>query len=259
MQRVTVKDVADWLNGFAPFESAEDFDNVGLLAGDPAAEVHSVLFGLDATPELVAEAVQTGAELVVTHHPLIFHPLRRIDYSSPQGRAIVSLVKNGVSLIAAHTNWDKAVGGVCDALADALGLQNAQRADDFLRLGRLPSPLNREGMTRLIQTKLYVVPKVYGDGDRFSAVAVAGGAYGEAATEALLRGAQAYVVGEIRHHELLDACARGLTVFEAGHYATEAPGIAALYQRFLQDAAAASWQVSARLFDSVPYLGALSL
>ena len=258
MRYVTVKEVADWLDRLAPFDSAEDFDNVGLLLGDPAAEARSILFGLDATPELAREAAETRTDLIITHHPLIFHPLRRIDYTSPQGRTIVTLAKNRISLISAHTNWDKAPGGVCDALAAALGLQNTRRADDFLRLGDLPAPLDREEMLALIADKLHTVPKVYGDGGRFSTVAVAGGAYGEAATDALLQGAQAYVVGEIRHHELLDACSRGLTVFEAGHFATEAPGIAALYQRYLQDAASASWRTLARLSTSAPYGGAFS-
>ena len=257
MKRVTVREITDWLNAVAPFDAAEEFDNVGLLLGDPGAEVHTLLFGLDATPALAREAVALGAELVVTHHPLIFHPLRHIDYTTPQGQAITTLVKHGVSLLSAHTNWDKAPGGVSDALAEALGLADVQRADDFLRLGTLPAPLSRADMLRLIETRLHVTPKVYGDGQRFSAVAVAGGAYGEAAADAALRGADAYVVGEIRHHELLDACARGLTVFEAGQYATEAPGIAALYQRYLRDAASASWQTAARLFDSAPYPGAL--
>lgn len=257
MKDVTVRDVMDWLDVVAPFESAEDFDNVGLMAGDPSATVRRVLFTLDGTVQAVREALATNAELIVTHHPLIFHPLRSIDYTVPQGQAILALAKSDISLLSAHTNWDKAQGGVSDALAQALALTQVRRGDDYLRLGELPAPLSREALTLLIRERLHTEPKVYGDGTVFSTVAAAGGAYGEAASLAASLGAQAYVVGEIRHHELLDACARGITVFEAGHFATEAPGIAALYQRFLKDAAAASWRITARLFTSAPYLGAL--
>lgn len=254
---MTVQTIYDWLNALAPFDSAEDFDNVGLLIGDMNAEVHTVLFGLDATPELAYEACAIGAELIITHHPLIFHPLSRIDYISPQGQAIQALMRGRLHVIAAHTNWDKASGGVSDALTSALSLRDARSIDDYSRLGYLPKAMNREELTAFITERLHVIPRVYGRDQSISCIAAAGGAYGEGAAQALCAGAQAYITGEIRHHELLDACARGLTVYEAGHYATEAPGIQALYERFLADAAAAQWPVNARLYDIVPYRGAL--
>lgn len=257
MKTITVKTVYDWLNGLAPFETAESFDNVGLLMGDMNAPVKTVLFGMDVTLEMISQAAAMGAALIVTHHPLIFHPLRSIDYASPQGQAIASLAGERISLIAAHTNLDKAEGGVSDALADALCLKNVRRCDDFLRLGELETPMDENAFKLFIAKRLNRPPTLYGHSSLpIRTVAVAGGAYGEAAASAALQGAQAFVVGEIRHHEVLDACARGLLVFDAGHYATEAPGVSALYQRFLKDAAAASWPVQARLDDNAPYPGA---
>ena len=107
-----VKDVLGWLDGLAPFDSAEDFDNVGLLLGDEEAAVRGVTFGMDVTEALVDEALAHGDGLIVTHHPFIFHALKRINYHEPQGRVLLKLTANRVCVIAAHTNWDKAPGGI---------------------------------------------------------------------------------------------------------------------------------------------------
>ena len=92
MSLMTVRDALDWLNAAAPFDTAEDFDNVGLLIGDERLPVQNVVFGLDATPALVREAVRLHAQLLVTHHPLLFHPLRRIHYADPIGQAVSEIV-----------------------------------------------------------------------------------------------------------------------------------------------------------------------
>ena len=112
-----VRDVLNWLDALAPFDSAEDFDNVGLLLGDADASVRGVTFGMDVTEALVDDALAHGDELIVTHHPFIFHALKRINYNEPQGRALLKLTANRLCVIAAHTNWDKAPGGINDSLA----------------------------------------------------------------------------------------------------------------------------------------------
>ena len=255
---MNVQQVLDWLNTLAPFESAESFDNVGLLMGNAGAEVHTVLFGMDVTEELALEALKVGAELIVAHHPFIFHALKRIDYTGPQGRALCLLARGRVSVIAAHTNWDKAPGGVSDSLARALDLRGIVRADDYLRIGELPKPLSPDAFHTLIATRLHIQPRQYGAPSvPISRVAVAGGAYGEGYALASSMSAQAFVVGEIRHHELLDACARGLAVYDAGHYPTELPGVTALYERFLADMAQTEKSVHAVLHANAPYPGAL--
>ena len=255
---MTVQQVLDWLNALTPFESAESFDNVGLLMGDAGAEVHTVLFGMDVTEELAREAASAGAELIVTHHPFIFHALKRIDYTGPQGRTLCLLARGRVSVIAAHTNWDKASGGVSDSLAQALGLRGVVRADDYLRVGELPEPLSADAFNSLIAERLHIRARRFGPlSEPLSRVAVAGGAYGEGGALAASMGAQAFVVGEIRHHELLDACARGLAVYDAGHFPTELPGVTALYERFLADMTQADEPVRAMLHANAPYPGAL--
>lgn len=254
---MTVGQIESWLNGIAPFETAEGFDNVGLLMGDRSAGVRTVLFGMDVTEALADEALQLNAELIITHHPFIFHAIKRIDYTLPQSRTLCRLAAKGVAVLAAHTNWDQASGGVGDSLAQALELREVQNADAYVRVGLLSSPMPAADLAGFVQKQLGAAVRCYPAGDRpLSRVAVAGGAYGEGYQAAIAAGADAYVVGEIAHHEILDAYARGLTVFDAGHFATEWPGVKALYQRFLAEAAQAGWNVTAHLHDKAPYAGA---
>lgn len=253
---MNVRDIVSWLNGIAPLESAEDFDNVGLLLGDANTEVHGVLFGMDLTEALLTEALARGVNTIVTHHPFIFHAVKRIDYTEPQGRLLCRLAESRMNVIAAHTNWDKATGGVGDSLAQALGLAEVAPLDDYIRMGTLPTPLSPVEFASHVRRALHIEPRVFTANDRpIARVAVAGGAYGEGYALAAFRGADAYVVGEIKHHELADAFARGLSIYDAGHYPTEWPGVRALYERFLADMPSQS--PAAWLHTKAPYAGAL--
>ena len=255
---VKVQQILDWLNDFAPFDSAEGFDNVGLLMGNPDADVHTVLFGMDITEAMVQEAIKRGAELIITHHPFIFRGIKRINYTGPQGRAMALLMQHGIHVIAAHTNYDKAPGGICDSLAEALGLQAVVSCDDYVRIGMLSTPLSPSEFTEQIRQALHVDARCFFAQDKpIFRVAVSGGAYGEGYEMALVAGADAYVVGEIGYHEVADATAQGLIVYDAGHFATELPGVINLYKRFLSDAAAAGWSVQAHLYDKAPFEGAI--
>lgn len=253
-----IRRIVEWINEQAPFDSAEEFDNVGLLLGDMNADVSTVLVGMDVTEALVRQAVAIGAQLIITHHPFIFHALKRIDYSGPQGRAMCLLMQHRIAVIAAHTNWDKASGGVSDSLALALELQNIRRVDDYLRVGTLLSPKTADELDEAIVEALGSQTRVYGDSIKpISKVAVAGGAYGEGYALACEIGADAFVVGEVAHHEILDACERGLMVYDAGHYATEMPGVVALHARLADAAQEYGWPLSVRLYADDPYAGAI--
>lgn len=255
---VKARQIYDWLNAFAPFDSAEGFDNVGLLMGDPDADVRAVLFGMDVTEALVRRAVELDAQLIITHHPFIFRGIKRINYTGPQGRIISLLMQHGISVIAAHTNYDKAPGGVCDSLAAALGLQTVESCDDYVRIGMLPAPLSPVAFSEKIRQALRIEPRCYCTQDKpITRVAVSGGSYGEGWQAALAAGADAYLVGEIGYHDVSDACACGLAVYDAGHFPTELPGVVNLYKRFLADAAASQWAVQAHLHQQAPFSGAL--
>ena len=121
--------------------TARGFDNRGgCFWATMEATVRGVTFGMDVTEALVDEALAHGDGLIVTHHPFIFHALKRINYHEPQGRTLLKLTANRVCVIAAHTNWDKAPGGISDSLAQALGLTDVSAPDEFLRLGTLSAP-----------------------------------------------------------------------------------------------------------------------
>lgn len=124
MSTIKISDISTFLNKWAPPSTKFDYDNVGLLVGDPHAEVSSVLTCLDCTEEVVEEAADKGCDLIVAHHPLIFKKISRINPTNEQGRIIYQLIKNNIGLIASHTNLDAARNGVSFVLAETLGLEN---------------------------------------------------------------------------------------------------------------------------------------
>jgi len=212
---MTIQDIFSFLNNRAPFDTAEGWDNPGMLVGDPRRRVTRVLVALDATPGAVDTAQAVGAELIVTHHPVIFAPLKRLAADSIPYR----LAAAGIDLIAAHTNLDKAVGGVNDTLADRLGLTDVTvAADEYTRIGTLPEAMTARDFAAHVAAVLDTAVRYSGD-KAVKTVAVCGGSGGDF----MLRchDADAYVTGEVRHHEWL--AADHLNVIEAGHYATEVP------------------------------------
>ena len=135
-----VYDIYDFLDEKYDFSSALEYDNVGLLVGDGRDKVTGVLVCLDCTDEAITEAVKQGANLIVTHHPVIFDPLKSVTEQS----LVYRLIKIGISVISAHTNLDQADGGVNDALAEAVGLSDVEKIADsegfFYRIGELSEP-----------------------------------------------------------------------------------------------------------------------
>ncbi len=250
---MTVNDVFEWLDQIAPFETQDEMDNAGMLAGSPSAEVRRILFTLDVTGPAVAEAARAGAELIVSHHPLMFRPVQKLLFDRGEGAVIRALAGSGISLIAAHTNLDQCEGGIADSLAEALGLENIRTSGQspYLRAGELKEPCTAKEFLSFIDQRLSACTRLYGDPDALiRSVAVGPGADGEDYVHA---DADAFVTGEIRHHELLDAADRGLTVFDAGHYPTEFPGVAALHRRFAAAASKNRWAVEASLYTRPPY------
>ena len=255
---VKVAEICSWLNSIAPFDTAESYDNVGLLIGSPEAEVSQVLFCLDITEDVVREAVAQKVQLIISHHPLLFGGICRIDYTTVEGRVLCGLLEARLNVIAVHTNWDKAPGGVSDSLAKALELQGIRPVDDCVKVGELQKPLTASELESCVQSRLQAPLRRYGQtAEPILRVAVGPGACGDRACLAFQAGAQAFVVGEICHHELLAACGQGLVVLEAGHFATEITGMMALSQRFEEVAAKNLWQVRPLRYSKAPFWGAL--
>lgn len=221
----TVREIESALCQLAPRELAQSWDNVGLLAGLPDQEVRRVLVSLDVTEEVVQEAARLGAELIAAHHPVIFHPVRRVTDEDPTGRTLLALIKGGISAICMHTNLDAAQGGVNDALAAALGLKQVELLGEeggVARMGLLPDPLPLPDFLAKVRAALSPNGIRYVDGGRaVRRAAVGGGACGGFFRTAVERGCDAFVTADVKYDQFLDARAMGLSLIDAGHFPTE--------------------------------------
>lgn len=232
----TVRNIYDFIDGFAPFCTQMSFDNSGLLVGDPGAGVSAALLALDITPGVVREAASRGAQLIVSHHPVIFDPLR----SLMPGTAPYLLVQNGIAAICAHTNLDLALGGVNTCLAERLGLLDVEPLEineasglSCVLAGRTEKPLEPREFAASVKAALGCDGLFYTDGGRaVSRVGLCSGAGSEFLHVAADHGCEAFVTGEAKHHELLFAENLGVTLVVAGHYFTEDVVIGPLAKRF---------------------------
>lgn len=220
----TVHDIESALYALAPKALAAEWDNVGLLAGSADREVRSVLVALDITEPVVDEAERMGADLIVSHHPVIFHPVKSITDRDPSGRLLIRLVRSGTGAVCMHTNLDAAQGGVNDALASALGLQDAAPVAEggIARIGTLPETMALPGFLARVKNALRPNGLRYVDGGRpIRKVAAGGGACGDFLWEAAALGCDAFVTADLKYNHFLDAGVLGLTVIDAGHFPTE--------------------------------------
>ena len=219
-------DIYDVINAVAPFASQLSFDNSGLLVGDGGTEVTRALLCLDITPAVVEEAVTLNANLVISHHPVIFEPLKSLN----SRELPYLLAQNGVAALCCHTNLDLSpVCGVNVALASCLGLRNVRAEDVFgedsvLFSGCLEQEMEPRDFARLVKEKLEAgaVWMVYG-GRPVKKVFFCGGAEGDENRHAVCRGVVGFLTGELKRHQAVEAARLGLTCVMAGHYETEKP------------------------------------
>lgn len=225
---LTVQKVYDIINEFAPFDTQEGFDNAGLLLGDPGAEVRGIHVALDVTQRVLDEAEAAHANLIVTHHPLMFSPIQRLVETDCETRLMCRMIRSRTALIAAHTNLDSAPGGTSDALARCCGLTSIT-GEGYLRVGELPRTMTGTELAAHVSTALNTVVRPMGAADQpLRRAAAIAGAGGDLWAEAHALGAEALITGEIKHHHALALADAGMLGLEAGHFATELPGIFAL-------------------------------
>ena len=225
---VTIGEVYRRIDEFAPFALQEEWDNAGILAGCMDQPVEDILCALDLNEGVLSEAIEKKAQLIVTHHPILFRGRKNLREDDGEGRLLCGLVRSGIGLIAAHTNFDNAVPGVNDALASALGLRDVEAFENGMRIGITEIP-TLGAFRRHAEEALGGPVRCYGeDGRRIARVALLGGAGGDFASQARQLGAEVYLTGEIAHHKAWDAYQEGMCVLEAGHAATELPAISML-------------------------------
>lgn len=240
---LTVQQVYDFIDAFAPFDTQVGYDNSGLLVGHPAQEVHAIQCALDVTDHVIDEAIANGANLIVTHHPLMFSPIKRLVETDHQSAMLCRLIRHGISLISAHTNLDQAVNGCNDVLAQRIGLSDVT-GEGFVRVGNLPDAMSAQAFAVQISRALGDTVRVMGDPEqRVSRVGVCSGAGADEWHTAAQMGADAFLTGEVKHHLALEAAASGVVLFEAGHRATEEPAIFALAGALQNSALAVQYKV----------------
>ena len=222
-----VKDVTAVIEEFAPLSIQEKWDNSGLCIGSPSAPVKSVLIGLDCTSELVEEAIACGADMIVTHHPLIFTGLKRISPDDMVGEAVIKAIKAGISIYAAHTNADKVIAGVSGAMAAKLGLQNVEILSEDGEgtglgvVGEFPDALTADQTVKIVKERfglktLRTSKPVDG---LIKRVAMCGGSGGSLIAAAKASGAQLYLSGDISYHNFFTS--EGFMLMDIGHYESE--------------------------------------
>lgn len=238
----TVGEILNFVECVAPRYMKMDWDHVGLLCGGADREVHKVLVALDPFEHVCQEAAAWGAELLVTHHPLIFRPLTSITDETAVGRSVQILCRNGISAINAHTNLDCAPGGVNDVLAHALGLtavtvinpsgQDAQGSNwGLLRKGTVQRQ-SLEMFLANVKAALYCSGLRYVDGGTdVHHVAVGGGACADSLLEAKLAGCDTFITADVKYNQFWDAHDLGINLIDAGHFYTENPVISILAEK----------------------------
>ena len=222
-----VKDIIKVIEDFAPLSLQEGWDNSGLCIGSADAPVNSVLLGLDCTPDLVDEAVACGADMIVTHHPLIFSGLKKISPDNQVGEAVIKAIRAGISIYAAHTSADKVIAGVSGAMAARLGLVNVSILDEDGEdtglgvVGDLPEPVTAEQAVTLVKDRFSLKALKASrplDG-MISRVAMCGGSGGSLIGAARKAGAQLYISGDISYHNFFTE--DGFMIMDIGHYESE--------------------------------------
>ncbi|MEV8093394.1 Nif3-like dinuclear metal center hexameric protein [Kitasatospora sp. NPDC085879] len=267
-----LSDVIAALEELYPPQWAESWDAVGLVCGDPDAEVRRVLFAVDPVQAVVDEAAAWGADLVVTHHPLYLRGTTSVAATTFKGRVVHSLIRQGIALHVAHTNADHADPGVSDALAEAVGLRvtgplvpdptdPAGRRGGG-RIGVLPEPMTLAAFAAQVAAGLPATAtgvRVAGDPQRtISRVAVCGGSGDSFFAEVRAAGVDAYVTADLRHHPASEASeAAPVALVDAAHWATEWPWLNLAAQSLTEAAGKHGWELETKVSHLVtdPWTG----
>lgn len=227
------EELYDILNSIAPPEYAESWDNCGRQVELADSEINRILLAMEINHAVIDEAAALGAELIITHHPLVVDPIKNFTHDEVPGAYVLRLAREGISLFSMHTNFDCADGGINDYIAELIGLTNIMKSarivpemDEalLLRTGDLEEPVTLSDFARELRNLLPNGPglRVAGEPDKMIyRVSVCGGGGSGYWTEALYAGADLFISGDIKHHDAAGALASGLAVIDATHAATE--------------------------------------
>ena len=214
----TVKDIYSFLDSVAPFSTSAPWDNTGLLVGNENSEVKKVMLSLDVTGDVIDEAIKENVNLVITHHPVIFDPVKSVTSDT----LLYKAVSSGLSFISSHTCLDIAKDGVNDCLANAVGIKNIKSIEEdvFLKLGEIEEKSEDE-FVAILKDKLSCNVLYNSTGNKIKKVAFCSGSGGDLWELAKKIEADALLTGEAKYHEFLDASFNNISIFACGHFETE--------------------------------------
>ena len=225
------KEIIEVLEELSPITYAEKWDNVGLLVGNEEKEVGKIMLALDASEGVVEQAVKEKVDMLITHHPIIFRPLKSMNETNFVTRKVVELIKNQILCYAMHTNFD--VMGMADAVADEMGLLDRKvlsityedeiSKEGIGRWGKLPRAISLEEYAKQVKRCFGLDSvRVFGDPEKIlESGAISPGAVGDGIVSALEAKVDVLITGDIKHHEGLDGVEQGLAIIDAGHYGLE--------------------------------------
>ncbi len=227
---VKCRDIIWLMEDLAPTSYAEEWDNPGLNVGDPDAEIRKIIVALDATEAVIDEAIEKGADMIVTHHPLLFHAVKKINYDKPDGRKIMKLIKNNICQFAAHTNLDTAKGGTNDRLADMIGLKDVKPLipgpDEGTGMGRygIVDEDITFGMLAVRVKEVLGLDAVRVTGNmskKVNKVGLCTGSGAEFINDAVKLKCDVFVTSDVKYPAAMEALENNISVIDATHYATE--------------------------------------
>lgn len=225
---MTAKEIVSLIEEFAPSGIQESWDNSGLSVGDLGREVDSVILALDCTPEIIDEAIVSGAQMIITHHPLIFRAVKQISSDTDLGKMITKIIKNDLVVYSAHTNLDKVISGVSGIMAAKIGLVNVEILEQepgsgygLGVIGELETPAGFSHVLDLVKKAFN--PSVIKCSKplecKIKKVALCGGSGSSLIDKAMERGAQVFITGDVSYHGFF--CEKGFMIMDIGHYESE--------------------------------------
>lgn len=224
-----IRQITEIIENFAPLGYQESYDNSGLLVGSPDDEVAGALICVDVTEEVLVEAVELGAGIIISHHPVIFNPLRRLTGANYIERVVAQAIRRGIAIYACHTNLDSAPAGLSFCLAEMFGVQNPQLLSPSKEgnyglgvIGYLPAPADTVGFLRHVAAVLSIKSLRYSAPafEKVTRVAICSGAGASLIEEAQAAGAELYLSADFKYNHFLDA-AGAMTVADMGHFESE--------------------------------------
>ncbi|MDY6973977.1 MAG: Nif3-like dinuclear metal center hexameric protein [Thermodesulfobacteriota bacterium] len=249
-----IKDFLGLLEKVAPGRLAEPWDNPGLQVGSYSQKITKVFLALDPTLKTLRLALKRNVQLMLTHHPLIFEPISRLDINTFPGNVIHEAVKGGISVVAAHTNFDVARGGINDILADLLDLQHVEVLKEMAgmegvglgRIGDLSKPTSLSVVVKNVKRILGAKRlKIVGRGDvKIQRLALTGGSGGSMVSLASKKGADLFLTGDVGYHNALEAEAIGIALIDGGHFCLERTAFGVFAERLKGMVADRGWEVT---------------